>query len=214
MTESLRKNVDLDRFEKEEGEIGVGESSGGRGEGEEEEEEVGFLDNFEGLKDGSGELEVLDKVLEFGVKRLKGDVDLDGNEVGGSGRGEGSSSGGVVAIEEGEMMCLRKVILDNADVFDALCWNVESQMKGMKVENENSGMEITVRGEESEKVEEEGVELFDLIRKCVQLAHLDAMKECSKEGDEGVFSHIRFLHLDRGLEESEYRYVHFWVSVI
>jgi zinc finger FYVE domain-containing protein 26 len=58
------------------------------------------------------------------------------------------------------------------------------------------------------------VELFDLIRKCVQLAHVDAMKECSKEGDEGVFSHIRFLHLDRGLEESEYRYVHFWVSVI
>ncbi|XP_034920616.1 uncharacterized protein [Populus alba] len=207
VTESLRKNVDLDRFEKEEGEIGVGESSGGRGEGEEEEEEEGFLDNFEVLKDGSGELEVLDKVLEFGVKRLKGDVDLDGNEVGGSGRGEGSSSGGVVAIEEGEMMCLRKVILDNADVFDALCWNVESQMKGMKVENENSGMEITVRGEESEKVEEEGVELFDLIRKCVQLAHLDAMKECSKEGDEGVFSHIRFLHLDRGLEESEYRIV-------
>ncbi|CAK7353410.1 unnamed protein product [Dovyalis caffra] len=145
-TESLRKNVDLDKFEKEEEEeSGVEESSGGRKE-EEEVVEEGYLGNFEGLKDESGELGVLDKVLEFGVKRLKGDVDLDGNEVEGRESGERSGLGGVVEIDEAEMMSLRKVILDNANVFDALCSNVERQMKGMEVENENSGLEITLRG--------------------------------------------------------------------
>ncbi|MCV5004540.1 hypothetical protein OFM39_33310, partial [Escherichia coli] len=35
-----------------------------------------------------------------------------------------------IVIEEVELMCLRKAISDYADVFDALCLNIERQVRG------------------------------------------------------------------------------------
>ncbi|KAJ9183451.1 hypothetical protein P3X46_007302 [Hevea brasiliensis] len=171
----------------------------------------------EDLKDVASELggclRVLDKVLELGVKRLKPDVGADANdavkEEQGSDRRADST---VYSIEEGEIMCLKRVILDHSDVFEALCWNIQQQLKGDDVEN--SGLALTVRMDEKASMdifneeEKEEEKVLSLIQRSVQLAHLEAMKDCMEAGDErGSFSHIRYLHLDRGVDKAEYRTV-------
>uniref|UniRef100_A0A2P2L9N6 Uncharacterized protein LOC105638290 n=1 Tax=Rhizophora mucronata TaxID=61149 RepID=A0A2P2L9N6_RHIMU len=153
----------------------------------------------EDSKNWSVDIRVLNKVLEIGVDRLKADVAfIEGRNVD-------------LSVEEDELMCLHGVIMDYADVFDSLCWNISEQMKGRQVEN--SGLAITIRMDETvgggaqfrEEKEEMEMKVFSLIQKTVQLAHLDAMKECLKEGDEeGAISHIRYLHLDYGVDEAEY----------
>ncbi|GFZ08431.1 hypothetical protein Acr_20g0002390 [Actinidia rufa] len=147
------------------------------------------------LKEVSG---VLGKLSDLGVNRLKPDLVVrDERESAGTSEGE-------VVLEEEELMGLRRVILDNADVFDVLCRNIEAQVEG--VERDDSGLAITLRREEKQS-DDDDVKLLKLIQRCVQIAHLDAMRECFKEfNEEGVLSHIRFLHLDYGVEESEYRY--------
>ena len=108
-------------------------------------------------------------------------------------------------VEEGELNCLRGLVWENADVFDALCWNVQRQVRGWEGDDA-SGMAITVRRDDMPR--EEDVKVLRLIQRSVQLAHLDAMKECMKDGEvDGVIKRIRFLHLDYGVEETEYRYV-------
>ncbi|XP_037495181.1 uncharacterized protein LOC105638290 [Jatropha curcas] len=208
VTESMRKNVDLESIEREK-------------ENDDFSEKEELLGRSEDLKDGSDELgdclRVLDKVLELGVKRLKPDIRVDSDdtvneEAPGSKRTAGSA---VPSIEEGEIMCLRRAILEHADVFEALCWNIQQQLKGDEVEK--SGLAITVRRDEKVSMdilkdiaedEEEATKLLTLIQRSVQLAHLDAVKKCLGVGDEeGAFSHIRYLYLDRGVEEAEYRTV-------
>ncbi|PSS01176.1 hypothetical protein CEY00_Acc22534, partial [Actinidia chinensis var. chinensis] len=148
------------------------------------------------LKEVSG---VLGKLSDFGVNRLKPDLVVGDERV-----SVGTLEGEVV-LEEEELMGLRRVILDNADVFDVLCRNIEAQVEG--VERDDSGLAITLRREEKQS-DDDDVKLLKLIQRCVQIAHLDAMRECVKEfNEEGVLSHIRFLHLDYGVEESEYRMV-------
>lgn len=138
---------------------------------------------------------VLDRVLELGVKRLR--VDADGeNEIDGIGSGNGNAA---TVVEEAEFTSLRKLILEHARVFDALCVNVHRQIRHW--ESEDSG-------EGSEELEEEDVKVLRGIQRTVQVVHLDAMRESLESGDaEGAVSHIRFLHFDYGIEEqSEYRY--------
>ncbi|XP_004303436.1 PREDICTED: uncharacterized protein LOC101291736 [Fragaria vesca subsp. vesca] len=147
--------------------------------------------------DGGGELErgvrVLDRVLELGVNRLKPESLAVVSQV----------SETSVEIEEGELMCLRSLVWENADVFDALCWNVQRQVRGWEGDDA-SGMAVTVRRDDMPK--EEDVKVLRMIQRSVQLAHLDAMKECIKDGQvDGVVSRIQFLHLDYGVEETEYR---------
>ncbi|KAH7574212.1 hypothetical protein JRO89_XS03G0265900 [Xanthoceras sorbifolium] len=195
------KDIDLDSFEKEkEKEKDV------LNESENFDERVELLDKSDGLGDGNGEfgecVRVLDRFMELGVKRLKPDVDTNVNLDVNSGSGGGGSGGGNVLIEEGELMCLRKVILEYAEVFDALSWNVQRQVRGW--EGFDSSHAIVRRDEK----EEEDKRVLGLIQRSVQLAHLDAIKECTKEGDEeGAVSHVRFLHLNYGVEEAEYRMV-------
>ncbi|KAG5045249.1 hypothetical protein JHK82_014634 [Glycine max] len=139
---------------------------------------------------------VLDRVLELGVKRLR--VDADGeNEIDGIGSGNGNAA---TVVEEAEFTSLRKLILEHARVFDALCVNVHRQIRHW--ESEDSG-------EGSEELEEEDVKVLRGIQRTVQVVHLDAMRESLESGDaEGAVSHIRFLHFDYGIEEqSEYRIV-------
>lgn len=191
VSESLRKGFDLESIEKE------------------KEKSDGFEELMDGaaskeLRDGGGELErcvrVLDRVLELGVNRLKPESLAVVSQVSG---GDGSDTS--LEIEEGELMCLRSLVWENADVFDALCWNVQRQVRGWEGDDA-SGMAITVRRDDMPK--EEDVKVLRMIQRSVQLSHLDAMKECIKDGQvDGVVSRIRFLHLDYGVEETEYRYV-------
>lgn len=203
MLASLRRDVDLDEIEKEK----ESECEGL------EEDKPELLDKSEDLKEGNGELgdcvRVLDMLLELGMRGLKPDVVMEGGD--GDSAEEHKAVLEKVLIEEEEMICLRKVIMDYAEIFDALCGNIQRQLKGM--EGVDLGMAIMVRREEKVRVDsldEEHKGVLGLIQKSVQLAHMYAIKECVNDGDiEGAVSCIRFLHLDFGVEEVEYRYVPF-----
>ncbi|KAL4570212.1 hypothetical protein LXL04_025863 [Taraxacum kok-saghyz] len=145
-------------------------------------------------------LRVLSKMSEVGFKRLRPDlIDLDVKE-----SEEEGTSGSTLEIEEDEMVCLRGVILENADIFQALCENISKQVKWVQ---ENDGGDDSGLAS-SPTVQEEGVKALKLIQRYVQTVHLDAMKECLKEGDnDGAMSHIQFLHFDYGVEEADYRMV-------
>lgn len=135
---------------------------------------------------------VLNGVLELGVKRLKVNADVDAAAV-----------ESVASVEEGELMCLKRLILDHAGIFDALCGNIHRQIR--EWECEDPGVEL------SEEDGDEDVRVLGAIQRTVQLVHLDAMKESLNVGDsQGAVSHIRFLHFDYGVDQSEYRYVHFF----
>ncbi|GMI81443.1 hypothetical protein like AT2G25730 [Hibiscus trionum] len=196
---SLRRDVDLDKIEKEK----ESESEGF------EEEKPELLDRSEDLKEGNGELgdcvRVLDRFLELGMRRLRSDVVMEGGDDGG--REEHMAVLEKVLIEEEELVCLRNVIMDCADLFNALCANIQRQLKGL--DDVDLGMAIMVRREEKVRVDsfdEEHKGVLSLMQKSVQLAHLDAIKEYLKDGDiEGAVSHIRFLHLGYGVEEVVYR---------
>ncbi|XP_050366910.1 uncharacterized protein LOC126785311 isoform X2 [Argentina anserina] len=185
VSESLRRSFDLESLEKEKE----------KSDGFEERAEL-MDDASKELRDGGGELErcvrVLDRVLELGVKRLRPKSLLVVSE-----------SNECVEIEEGELMCLRILVWEYAEVFDALCWNIQRQVRGWEGDDA-SGMAITVRRDDMPK--EEDVKVLHLIQTSVQLAHLDAMRKGIKDGEvDGVVLRIRFLHLDYGVEESEYR---------
>lgn len=177
VSDSIKGSVNLDENEE--------------GNTETDSEERGSVENG---KLGES-LRVLDRISEVGMSRLRPDMVAgdDGRES--------------VELEEEEFNCLRKVILENADVFDSLCGNIQRQV-GL-VESDDSGLAITLRGEEKKREEDEKV--LKLIQKSVQTAHLDAMKECLKDSDEdGVVSHIRFLNMDYGVEETNYRYASYF----
>ncbi|XP_061346174.1 uncharacterized protein LOC133291864 [Gastrolobium bilobum] len=142
---------------------------------------------------------VLDGVLELGVKRLRVDEDVDGEIE----RSENWTTASVASVEEGELMSLRKLILDHADIFDALCVNIHLQIRHW--EGDDPGLAIAVKG--GEELEED-IKVLCGTQRTVQVAHLDAMRESLKVDDaEGAVSHIRFLHFDYGLDQSEYRIV-------
>lgn len=212
VSESMRNNFDLDSIEKERDIDALGERQS-------VEDRAELLDKSEDrsqdLRDANDELGscvgVLDGVLELGVKRLKPDVVVVGDIDKGDGTERRPVSSNVVFMEESKLMCLKRVIWDHADVFDALCLNIQRQVKGWEG-YDSSGLALTIQRDENVIVdyssEEEGVKALGLIQKIVQIAHLDAMKGCLKEGNvDGAISHICFLHLDYGVEESEYRYV-------
>ena len=213
VSESLRKNFDLESIGEERERDGSGESES-------------FLDERDDksadLRAASGEwhdaLGVLDRVLDLGVNRLKADAVLVSN-VDDDEPNRSQDQSQAIVIEEVELKCLRKAISDYADVFDALCLNIERQVRGWEG-YDSSGLAITaarrdeavavavaVAAESPEGREENDVKVLGLIQRSVQLAHLDAIKECVKEGNvDGAVSRIRFLHLDYGVVESEYRY--------
>ncbi|CAH8358037.1 unnamed protein product [Eruca vesicaria subsp. sativa] len=129
---------------------------------------------------------ILQGFLDLGVERLRFDVDT-------------SSSGGSYMIEEDEVVALRSIVLDYSDVFDALCCNVKRQLDGSSlVEDVAAGTVIGSREQDNNNV-------FALILRNVQLAQLDAMRNKLDDGDElGAAHHIRYLHLDYGVEKDNY----------
>ncbi|KAI3977360.1 hypothetical protein MKX01_000273 [Papaver californicum] len=177
-------------------------------EKEEEDNVEGFdsrVEDFEVLKEESGNglvdfVNVLDRLSDLGLSRLRRDVVVGVKGV------EGKK-----VVEEEELKCLKKLFLDQSEIFDALCLNIQKQIQWS--DRYESGLAITTVGNEEEKVENssaeelmEEVKGLKLIQKNVQLAHLDAMNECTKDDDiEGAISHIRFLHQNYGIEEHQYR---------
>ncbi|XP_047319786.1 uncharacterized protein LOC124923854 [Impatiens glandulifera] len=149
-------------------------------------------------KDTSGPLRVLDKISALATCRLSPESVAVDEEV-------GRESSYEVVLEEFELTCLQSAVLENADIFDALCRNIHRQV--MSVEPEDPGLAITLRVERKPSISD-GAKMLRLIQKAVQIAHLDAMKEGLKNKEEKqVLSHIRFLHMDYGVEEAKYRTV-------
>lgn len=172
--------------------------------------EVTSVDTSDNLEDVNSELDgcvhVLAKVLALGVRRLRADVAI--SEGVGSSGGVDRVSSDVASIEETELVCLRKVIWEYPDIFDALCWNVHRQLQGWNVDD--SGLALAVHRDENVGrnflLEEEDMKVMGFMRKRVQLSHLDAIRECVKDvNEDGAIKHVRFLHLDHGVEETEYQ---------
>jgi len=126
---------------------------------------------------GAETRETLTRLLDLGVVRLKREVE--------GGGGEAGAGAEEAAVTEEDLRGLWGVFLDNALVFDALCVGVSRQI-GL-----DGGF---------------GADVLLLLRQNVQLAHLDAVKTLLAEDDlDGAAGHLRFLCLDHGVEEDEYK---------
>ncbi|KAL2897845.1 Modification methylase Rho11sI [Bienertia sinuspersici] len=163
-----------------------------------EEEEV-----EEKLKELKGCMHLLDEIMELGLRRLKEDLIVS--------LGEEREVGDVeVVVREDELGCLRRVILKNADVFVSLCENIQRQVEVELEKDDGNGLAITLRreGRVGTVSSEEDQRLLKSIQKCVQLSHLDEMRQCvNKEAVDWAISHIRYLHFGYGVPEEEYRMV-------
>ncbi|KAD3641724.1 hypothetical protein E3N88_30948 [Mikania micrantha] len=149
-------------------------------------------------------LRVLNKISEVGFKRLRSDlIELETRE-----SVEEEISGGGVEMEEGEIMCLRRVILENAVMFEALCENIAKQIRWVKENDGGDDSGLVISPTVQEEGRDEDAKVLKLTQRCVQMVHLDALMECLKEGDnDGALSHIQFLHVDYGVDEADYRLV-------
>jgi len=148
-----------------------------------------------------GLVRLLDGVMEAGLRRLKEDLIVREEREDEVGEGR--------VVKEEELVGLRMVFLEIADVFDALCDNIQRQVGGDLDPDDDSGLAITLRREERAGAvsSEEDQRLLKSIQKYVQIVHLDEMKQCLNKDDiDGVISHIRYLNLDYGVAEAQYRY--------
>lgn len=94
-------------------------------------------------------------------------------------------------VSEEELTCLWKVFLKYAEIFDAISVNIGNQAALQEKESSFS---------------REGIEVIMKIQKSVQLANLQAIKDCLDSGViEGVPQHLPFLHHDFGVAEEEYK---------
>lgn len=160
--------------------------------------EGGVVKNFDEGSARNEELRVLELLSELGLSRLRPDLvaSEETEEVGSRGLGEA------------ELMVLRESVLENSDIYHVLCANIGEQVGC--VEAEDSGVLAIALRKGVRRGEEKEEELLRLVQKCVQTTHLDAMRQCLENSDEdGAILHVRFLHLDRGVEETEYRYDYF-----
>ncbi|KAI0493860.1 hypothetical protein KFK09_023985 [Dendrobium nobile] len=142
-----------------------------------------------------GYLDIMNKLMHLGLRRLKSDTDYGS-----------SSSDEAAQIGLVDLSCLWKIILDNADIFSSLCWNIQRQLHWF--ESYDSDLAISVRAERDQCLSPSSLEadILTRIQKQIQMAHLAALREKSNAGDiQGAFSHIRYLHLDYGVPETEYR---------
>lgn len=141
---------------------------------------------------------LLDRILNFGLRRLRGDIVDDTGPVDFD-----------FSFTDAELKCLRKVFLDQREILDALCWNIQKQINWN--DPFDHGLAISVRKEGKERSElpsssGEDLKCLSWIQHNVQIAHLDALRECLKDDDEdSAISHLSFLRVDSGVEESEYR---------
>ncbi|XP_074272051.1 uncharacterized protein LOC141595969 [Silene latifolia] len=168
---------------------------------------VGFENEAE-LREFKDGIRVLDGVMEVGLRRLKDDLIVSV---------EGIDNGDEIVVKDADFAVLRKVILMNADIFDAICDNVDRQVgtesggvDGGGESGSGSGLAITVttQGRPGRVSSEDDHKVLKSLQKYVQEVHLEEIKECVKNEDvDGAISHIRYLHLGYGVAEDEYRMV-------
>ncbi|KAM6549289.1 hypothetical protein CsatB_020965 [Cannabis sativa] len=199
----MRRNFDLECIGTKERE------NDGLGESESFEKRAELLkkseDKIDDLRASRGEREnsvgVLDRIFELGVKRLKVDAVVGDDDANHDNRTQNPKVATI--IEEGDLVCLRKVIWVYADVFDALCLNIQRQIRGGWEGYDPSDLAITTQSEENatkSEAEDEDMEVLCSIQRTVQLAHLDVIKECAKERNVNEAAlHSRFLHFDYGV---------------
>lgn len=148
---------------------------------------------------GLDSVNLLDRISDFGFRRLREDIVDDA-----------ALPDAVFSFTDAELKCLRKVFLDQQEIFDALCSNIQRQLNWSDPFDSSLAISVKTDAKESSAPSlssEEDLKAFSWIQQNVQIAHLDALKECMKEGDEaGAISHLPFLHRDYGVDESEYRY--------
>ncbi|GER40378.1 zinc finger protein, partial [Striga asiatica] len=160
----------------------------------------GYLEGTEKLDEGgvkNEELRVLDRLSGVGLNRLRPDLIDSGDK----------EDEVLPDLLEEELMSLKGVILENSDIFDVMCVNIGEQV-GCTGNDDSGGLAIALRNEVRRQEDRKEDEVLKLVQKCVQVAHMDAMRLCLKNGDEDrAISHVRFLRLDCGVEEAEYRTV-------
>ncbi|KAK8453041.1 hypothetical protein SEVIR_5G218000v4 [Setaria viridis] len=128
---------------------------------------------------GAEARETLTRLLDLGVVRLRREVE--------GGGGEAVAIVEEAPVTEKDLRRLWGVFLDNALVLDALCVGISRQI-GL-----DGGF---------------GADVLLWLRQNVQLAHLDSMKTLLAEDDlDGAAGHLRFLCLDHGVEEDDYKVI-------
>ncbi|WOL00352.1 hypothetical protein Cni_G09065 [Canna indica] len=140
-------------------------------------------------------LQLLNDILNAGLRLLWSSIRHDTNLL-----------ESVSPVSEDRLRGLWKVFLHQAKLFDAICGNIHRQMQlselylSQPAINEN----VETKGRTSSLWEE--LDALSKMRQSVQMAHLDSLKKCTEADDfEGAFSHLRFLHLEHGLEEKLYK---------
>ncbi|XP_064990639.1 uncharacterized protein LOC135628052 isoform X1 [Musa acuminata AAA Group] len=132
-------------------------------------------------------VEVLNDLLDTGLRILWSDVGHDANLL-----------DLVSLVSEDRLKGLWKVFLDNAELFDAICGNIHRQVQLCQAYHLEPA--ISVKTEE--------MNALSKVQQSVQMAHLDSLKKFMEADDlERAFSHLRFLHLDYGIEEKQYERV-------
>lgn len=198
VSDSSKRDDDLDGSDLHK-DVGA-DFSTGKQESVDRREDVG-----EGEAESGKCVSVLRSISGLAIDRLRPDVVRGGGQL-----DENKSVSAAGLIEERGLRCLKRVILDYADVFQALCENIQKQLRAS--EAFDSGMSMVVKAGKMVEVgvfEEGERNIFTLILRTVQVTHLDAMKEFLKIRDiEGAILHGRFLHLDYGVEEADYRFVY------
>ncbi|CAA6666265.1 unnamed protein product [Spirodela intermedia] len=105
-----------------------------------------------------------------------------------------------------ELKGLCNILLDQSEILDVLCRNIRKQIIWSK--KNGSELAISVPGAAGGGTASavEAVDTLVGIQRNVQMAHLRVLNQCVEANDiAGAISRLRFLHLDFGVEDSEYR---------
>lgn len=138
----------------------------------------------ETFDEAANSVEVLNDLLDTGLRILWSDVGHDANHL-----------DLVSLVSEDRLKGLWKVFLDNAELFDAICGNIHRQVQLCQA----------YHLEPATSMKTEEMDALSKVQQSVQMAHLDSLKKFIEADDlERAFSHLRFLHLDYGIEEKQY----------
>ncbi|KAG9459296.1 hypothetical protein H6P81_003804 [Aristolochia fimbriata] len=142
-------------------------------------------------------VDIVNRFLDFGLKRLKADIVDDDDS---------APRDLVSSFTEDELLCLEKLVVDHAEIFDALSWNMQKQVKWSDPLDSRLAITVSRADQKTEGSFEDDMEALVWMQRSIQKAHINALRKCLEMDDEqGAVSHLMFLHMDQGSEESMYR---------